>query len=136
MAGPGIAVSLAGPVFRVGAALVVRKMGRKTVADLVAFAEREVKLQLVPGHGLITGNYRRNINGEILANGNGLVHDNNVVYGPWLEGVSSRNASTRFKGYHMFRNAQQKVDRRKGRILKKRVGQGVNKLNGGFGGLF
>ena len=135
MAGPGIGVALSGPVFRVGAALVVRQMGRKTVADLVAYGEREVKLQLRPGHGLLTGNYRRNINGEILANGNGLVHDNNVVYGPWLEGVSRRNASTRFKGYRMFRNAQQKVDRRSGRFLKNRVGQGVSKLNGGFGGL-
>ena len=134
MAGPGIGVTLSGPVFRAGAALVVRQMGRKTVGDLVAFAEREVKLALRPGHGLVTGNYRRNINGEILANGNGLVHDNKVVYGPWLESGRSRRG-TRFKGYHMFRNAQQKVNRRKGGILKKRVGQGVRKLNGGFGGL-
>lgn len=27
------------------------------------------------------------------------------VYGPWLEGVGSRNATTRFKGYHAFRKA-------------------------------
>lgn len=27
------------------------------------------------------------------------------VYGPWLEGVGSRNNTTRFKGYHAFRNA-------------------------------
>lgn len=130
--GPGVAIVLSGPLFRAGASLVVRQMGRKTVADLVAFGEREVKLQLYPGHGLITGNYRRNINGQILANGNGLVHDNNVVYGPWLEGVSRRNKQTRFKGYQMFRNAQQKVNRRKNGILKKRVGEGVRKLNGGF----
>lgn len=29
-----------------------------------------------------------------------VVHDRGIVYGPWLEGVSSRNATTRFKGYH------------------------------------
>lgn len=35
-----------------------------------------------------------------------VVHDNDVVYGPWLEGISSRNASTSFKGYHMWRTTR------------------------------
>ena len=30
-----------------------------------------------------------------------------VLYGPWLEGVESRNTSSRFKGYHTFRLTQQ-----------------------------
>lgn len=34
------------------------------------------------------------------------------VYGPWLEGVGSRNATTRFKGYHAFRLAAQALDAR------------------------
>ena len=34
------------------------------------------------------------------------------VYGPWLEGVGSRNNTTRFKGYHSFRNAAAALDRR------------------------
>ena len=34
------------------------------------------------------------------------------VYGPWLEGVGSRNETTRFKGYHAFRNAAQALERR------------------------
>jgi hypothetical protein len=33
------------------------------------------------------------------------VHDNGVIYGPWLEGTSRRNAETRFKGYANFRRA-------------------------------
>src|SRR6267154_2723207 len=33
-----------------------------------------------------------------------LVRDDRVVYGPWLEGVGSRNYPvTRFRGYHAFR---------------------------------
>jgi hypothetical protein len=39
-----------------------------------------------------------------------VVHDRGVVYGPWLEGVSSRNQSTRFKGYHAFRTACQELE--------------------------
>lgn len=34
------------------------------------------------------------------------------VYGPWLEGVGSRNETTRFKGYHAFRKAANALDRR------------------------
>ena len=34
------------------------------------------------------------------------------VYGPWLEGVSDRNAATRFKGYHAFRKAAEQLERR------------------------
>jgi hypothetical protein len=34
------------------------------------------------------------------------------VYGPWLEGVGSRNNTTRFKGYHAFRKAAQALERR------------------------
>jgi hypothetical protein len=28
-----------------------------------------------------------------------------ATYGPWLEGTGSRNVTTRFKGYHSFRQA-------------------------------
>ena len=34
------------------------------------------------------------------------------VYGPWLEGVGSRNNTTRFKGYHAFRKAAMALERR------------------------
>jgi len=38
------------------------------------------------------------------------VNDRGVVYGPWLEGQSSRNKTTRFKGYSSFRRAAQRVE--------------------------
>ncbi len=34
-----------------------------------------------------------------------VVNDRGVVYGPWLEGAGSRNRTTRFKGYHLWRKA-------------------------------
>jgi hypothetical protein len=36
-----------------------------------------------------------------------LVTSTLATYGPWLEGVGSRNLTTRFKGYHSFRLACQ-----------------------------
>jgi len=40
-----------------------------------------------------------------------VVHDRGIVYGPWLEGTSSRNSTTRFKGYASFRKATQAVEK-------------------------
>lgn len=34
------------------------------------------------------------------------------VYGPWLEGVGSRNETTRFKGYRAFRKAAMALENR------------------------
>jgi hypothetical protein len=39
-----------------------------------------------------------------------VVHDRGIVYGPWLEGVGSRNRTTRFKGYFSFRRAKQGLE--------------------------
>lgn len=39
------------------------------------------------------------------------VSDNGVVYGPWLEGVGSRNKTTRFKGYSNYRRSVQEIQR-------------------------
>jgi len=38
-----------------------------------------------------------------------VVHDRGIIYGPWLEGTSSRNHTTRFKGYASFRRATDEV---------------------------
>lgn len=35
------------------------------------------------------------------------VHDRDVIYGPWLDGVGSRNKTARFKGYGNWRRAKQ-----------------------------
>lgn len=56
-----------------------------------------------------TGYYESNVR---IKNGN-EVWDGGLggpVYGPWLEGVGSRNNTTRFKGYHAFRKASQALD--------------------------
>lgn len=42
-----------------------------------------------------------------------MVTDSGVIYGPWLEGVSRRNTTTRFKGYHTFRMVAQELDSKK-----------------------
>ncbi|KKK70549.1 hypothetical protein LCGC14_2922870 [marine sediment metagenome] len=53
--------------------------------------------------GTSQGNYRRNVQTKLIPNQRVLLTDGGVIYGPWLEGTSSRNATTRFKGYASFR---------------------------------
>lgn len=38
-----------------------------------------------------------------------VIHDRGVIYGPWLEGVGTRNRSTRFKGYRIWRRTKQEI---------------------------
>ena len=118
-----------GPLFRLGAG-PVRKAIKDSIEELVGLGEREVKLQLYSGHGVLTGHYRRSIHGDVLSSKHGIVHDSKVVYGPWLEGTSSRNKTTRFKGYAMFRLARQKLQRIKGGVVKRQVAKAVRRLGG------
>ncbi len=46
------------------------------------------------------------------------VSDSGVIYGGWLEGISSRNRTTRFKGYHTFRLIKQELRRDKAKIAR------------------
>ena len=91
----------------------------------VGLGGREGKLQLYSGHGVLTGHYRRSIFGDVLSSRHGIVHDSKVVYGPWLE-----LGGGRFKGYAMFRNARQKLERVKGDLVKRQVAKAVRRLGG------
>ena len=123
-----VEVKLRGPLLEGRAPAIITEAIKAAVADVTAEGERDVKLQLRPGHGLVSGHYRRSIHGETGSALHGRIHDSNVVYGPWLEGVSSRNQTTRFKGYAMFRNATQQLERKKGALLEHRVRQAVGRM--------
>jgi len=58
-----------------------------------------------------------------------LIHDRDVIYGPWLEGVGSRNATTRFKGYHALRAAAQQLEAQAPQVLAPLVDLAVGRLN-------
>lgn len=58
-----------------------------------------------------------------------LVHDRGIIYGPWLEGTSRRNATTRFKGYHSFRRAAQSTQLLAPSIVAKAIARHIGALN-------
>jgi hypothetical protein len=69
-----------------------------------------------------------------------LIHDTPVVYGPWLEGVGSRNPIIwpgrlkrglpgRFPGYHTFRIISQELDMVAEDVANEQLGRYVEELN-------
>lgn len=71
--------------------------------------------------------YETQIIQETIAGGE-VVHDRGIVYGPWLEGTSERNNTTRFRGYHSFRRARQAVDDAAPAIVQRIVVANLSRL--------
>jgi hypothetical protein len=124
----GIKAKVGGPLF---ARDVIRQGVRGAVqATLEATAERlseqlkskpvGVFLSVAEAKGRHSvGNYRRNV-GEtktMVSDYKAMISDGGVVYGPWLEGTSSRNQSTRFKGYGTFRKTAQYIQKNLRKII-------------------
>lgn len=66
-----------------------------------------------------TGYYQSKISVDRAAGGRYQVHDQRVIYGPWLEGTGSRNSSvTRFPGYATFRRTKPLLDRKAPQIAR------------------
>ena len=76
-----------------------------------------------------TGFYSSRIAYTVMTNDAVRVHDSKVVYGPWLEGTSRRNQSTRFKGYATFRRTLQEKQREVDSRFERSADQIVKELS-------
>ena len=52
-----------------------------------------------------------------------------LPYVRWLEGTSRRNQTTRFKGYHLFRNARMRIEARALPLFEERLRPAIARLN-------
>ena len=136
-----VEVSASGPVFNGKAPDIVNKAVDRAIAELVQLGEQRLDMLLRPRPAGVylsvseakkgqasTGHYRRSIH-AVASHRHGLITDGGVVYGPWLEGVSSRNDRTRFKGYASFRRVGQTLERDARRVLQAHVDKAVAELN-------
>lgn len=106
----GITVTARGPL--------VSGKDAEHVAAFLREAQDEVSQQAFANlHQLMDKNfkhptpyYETQVLNQRVENTN-VIHDRGIVYGPWLEGVSSRNQTTRFKGYHIFRDAARQTQK-------------------------
>ena len=110
-----VKVATQGPLFTSKATRLMGKAVDSAIREVVQKGEQRLAEQLRPRPAGVflsvsqagekkasQGHYRRNISSEVK-NMSPMIHDGDVEYGPWLEGVSSRNDSTRFKGYHQYK---------------------------------
>jgi len=140
----GARIITTGPIFEGKAGRIISTWGRNYLQAMIEAGEQKLNDYLRPRPAGVylsvaearkgkasTGNYRRNISSR-LTNGYtvGIITDGGrVVYGPWLEGESSRNKTTRFKGYRSFRTTRDwlsKMANGKGQKMAKYL---VSRLN-------
>jgi hypothetical protein len=74
------------------------------------------------------GHYEASIRSEMTVEGV-IVSDDQVIYGPWLEGVSERNQASRFKGYGAFRKISQQVNATAGSVAELHMPQLIMELS-------
>ena len=135
-----IQLTTRGPVLEgKGAEVIEREVG-KGIEKLVELGEQRLAMMLRsrPAGVYLSvaearkgqasqGNYPRNIHG-MASHLHGLITDSEVEYGPWLEGVGSRNATTRFKGYHSFRRVGQTLQKDAPAILEQYIKKAIAEL--------
>lgn len=111
-------ITKSGPLFEPGLAdHLIRRWLDGEVAETAHEGERLVRNELSIHLQHPTGHYEAQIQHRVTGELHAQVDDDGVVYGPWLEGTSSRNQTTRFKGYASFRKAAQELDARTERRL-------------------
>lgn len=102
----GVEITVSGPAFDGRAPEALRRIENEAIQRVGDLAADEVRGVLSRNVKHPTGFYQGHIITN-LATGSLIVSDSNVIYGPWLEGTSKRNETTRFKGYSAFRLTRQ-----------------------------
>lgn len=83
--------------------------------------------------GRSRGGFAANIN-PVLKGASAVIRGpqiEGVTWAPWLEGTSSRNASTGFKGYRLFRKTRLKMQKRAVEVGQEQLDKIVAEMGGG-----
>lgn len=102
-----VAVDLGGPLFDGTARRVIAEATEQAAFD-VAVEGGDMMRASTTVFRHPTGFYRSRIGFRPTAGGF-IIDDGGVIYGLWLEGVSRRNRTSRFKGYRIWRQTRQRL---------------------------
>lgn len=115
-------VRMSGPILEGTAPAMVDTMLVSAVAEVADYTKFEVLMTLDQVLQNPTGFYESQIRDDTVSRLVHRIHDNGVVYGPWLEGVGSRNYPvTRFRGYHTFRVVRNRMAQKSRAIVEAHV---------------
>lgn len=124
-----VRVTMSGPLFDGRAQRAMRDITGDIVERLAIEGERRWLSGLNATLRKPTGAYIARIDHQSSAT-RARVHDNRGIYGPWLEGTGSRNATTRFKGYANARKATQQLDAGAAALAEQVIREHLSELGG------
>jgi hypothetical protein len=114
-----VEVNAAGPIFTGTASAMITRWTRAEGEELARWADAEVHRVLGQVLQHPTGYYESQVRVNRITPDRFAISDGGVVYGPWLEGVGSRNFPvTSFKGYSTFRRVKQRVEAKADRSFR------------------
>jgi hypothetical protein len=124
-------ITFTGPLFDGRAERAIDRACDDARDDIAAFAEERVLMGTSATFKTRTPYYETMVTTTRVSGEVSLVHDQGVVYGPWLEGVGSRNAPvTRFGGYHHWRKAKEAVTARGPQIADIAIQRRIPEMGG------
>lgn len=108
-----IDVELSGPFFDdavyVGA---MRRFMSDATMDIADEGVHDIRANLAGVLKHPTGYYESKIRAQEAAFDTAVINDSDIIYGPWLEGIGSRNfPKTRFPGYFTFKRTTPQLQR-------------------------
>lgn len=126
-----IDVKTTGPIYDGKAVHVVDDYLDETTREISELAVNEIQARLGQVLEHPTGHYQSRVTTD-RAHGDGawMVSDRGAVYGPWLEGTSSRNSSTKFKGYSTFRRVRAWLEGKADDIAETNLPKHLEKMGG------
>lgn len=125
-----ITVMVKGPLFDGRAKTVLHDYTKRVVEVVAKTGRNDLGVQFIKVFKDPTGFYESRVRAEPVSDF-WLIHDSRVPYGPWLEGVGSRNYPvTRFKGYHSFQLVTKQLVKKAGPIAQHELIPYLAKIGG------
>jgi len=126
-----IEITFRGPLFDGGAERAMERACDDARDDIAAYAEERVLLGTSMNFKTRTPYYETRVTTTRVSSEVSQVDDQGVIYGPWLEGVGSRNRPLPgFPGYHFWRAAKQAVAVRGPQIAEAAVQRRLPEMGG------
>lgn len=123
-------VVVKGPLFDGSADVNLAAFRDETNQEIAHEGQQDVRKLGMSQYRNPTGYYSSRVVADRVSAEMSRVHDSMVVYGPWLEGVGSRNATTRFKGYRTWRLTRQALEQKAPRIAARVLKRYMPRLGG------
>lgn len=127
----GADVTMTGPLYDGKAAAAVDDFLDETSREIADLGQDMVQARLRSVLKDDTGHYRGKVTVDrATSDASWVVTDQGVIYGPWLEGTSSRNKTTRFKGYGTFRKVRQDLAAKADDVAEKNLDRYLERMGG------